>query len=361
MRKPPQPFGELAFIEQIRRASASPKSRSVVQGIGDDCAILHPPRGTEVLVTTDFTLEGRHFRRDLHPPESVGHRCLARGLSDLAAMGASPLAAFLSLALPADMMTSPAGRAWVTRFFNGLHALGQRYSLPLAGGDTAESPAGVAGMILADIVLVGSAPSGKALLRSGASPGDLVYVTGSLGGSTAEWSTMQARGRVARIGSKSDHPQLFPEPRLAVGKALLQRGLATACIDISDGLSTDLAHLCRASGLGAEIEQAAIPLHPLGRKFGAEAALRFALHGGEDYELLFAASASIGMPRSIAGVPITCIGTLKHKTARQPLMTLTTPDRHHITLEPAGWQHFTPSANSPASAIDTDDISQGIS
>src|SRR5580692_10543619 len=117
MTRPRKSLGELGLIEQIRRDFSS-GSKAITLGIGDDCAILRPPPGCEVLVTTDFTLEGRHFRRDSHPPESVGHRCLARGLSDLAAMGATPLAAFLSLALPSTMLTEAAGRAWTTRFFN---------------------------------------------------------------------------------------------------------------------------------------------------------------------------------------------------------------------------------------------------
>src|SRR5580693_8216595 len=152
MAKPVKPLGELGLIEQIRHTFPA-TSEAITLGIGDDCAILRPPAGCEVLVTTDFTLEGRHFGRDLHPPESVGHRCLARGLSDLAAMGATPLAAFLSLALPGTM---------------------------LAGGDTSESPNGKNGLILADIVLVGSAPKGEALRRSGGLVGDALYVTGQL-------------------------------------------------------------------------------------------------------------------------------------------------------------------------------------
>src|SRR6266853_5628568 len=116
MKKTFKPMGELGLIEQIRRDFAT-SSKAIMLGIGDDCAILRPPAGSQVLVTTDFTLEGRHFRRDLHPPESVGHRCLARGLSDLAAMGATPLAAFLSIALPADLLAQRAGQTWITRFF----------------------------------------------------------------------------------------------------------------------------------------------------------------------------------------------------------------------------------------------------
>src|SRR5580698_5890280 len=188
MRKRPEPMGELAVIEQIRRSGpASRPNKVVTLGIGDDCAILRPPPGCEVLVTTDFTLEGRHFRRDLHSPESVGHRCLARGLSDLAAMGATPLAAFLSLALPAPLLAAAAGRTWITRFLNGLHALGEMHSVPLAGGDTSESPGGRSALILADIVLVGAAPKGKALRRSGGRAGDALYVTGHLGGASAEF------------------------------------------------------------------------------------------------------------------------------------------------------------------------------
>ncbi len=139
MKKPLQPLGELGLIEMIRRRFPA-AGKSITLGIGDDCAILRPQAGSEILVTTDLTLEGRHFRRDLHPPESVGHRCLARGLSDLAAMGATPLAAFLSLALPAPMLAKAEGRAWVERFFDGLHALGEMHRVPLAGGDTSESP-----------------------------------------------------------------------------------------------------------------------------------------------------------------------------------------------------------------------------
>src|SRR5580693_799603 len=140
MKKKSEPMGELALIEQIRRDSLIRAGKTVTLGIGDDCAILRPRKGHEILVTTDFTLEGRHFRRDWHPPESVGHRALARGLSDLAAMGARPLAAFLSLALPAEMLATRAGRLWVERFFDGLRRLAERADVSLAGGDTSESP-----------------------------------------------------------------------------------------------------------------------------------------------------------------------------------------------------------------------------
>jgi thiamine-monophosphate kinase len=338
-----KPMRELDLIEKIRRDF--PSTKPVTLGIGDDCAILRPPPGSEILVTTDFTLEGRHFRRDLHPPESVGHRCLARGLSDLAAMGATPLAAFLSLALPTSMLANSAGREWVSRFFNGLRALAEMHSVSLAGGDTSESPGGKTALILADIVLVGAAPSGEALRRSGGAAGDALYVTGQLGGAAAQLSAMLRRSRrILKVATTEGQPHLFPEPRLDVGEALLRRGLATACIDISDGLSTDLAHLCRSSRVSAEIEQAALPIHPLARKLDADAALRAVWHGGEDYELLFAAPASVPMPLSLAGVPITRIGSLTRRRSGHPLMTMIAADGSRAEMKPDGWQHFASAA-----------------
>jgi thiamine-monophosphate kinase len=344
MTKNLKPLGELGLIEQIRRDFTA-GSKAITLGIGDDCAILRPPAGCEVLVTTDFTLEGRHFRRDLHPPESVGHRCLARGLSDLAAMGATPLAAFLSLALPGAMLAKSAGRVWIERFFNGLRALSEMHRVPLAGGDTSESPGGKGGFILADIVLIGAAPKSEALRRSGGVAGDALYVTGQLGGAAAELSAMLRRHRrILTVATTEGHPQLFPEPRLDVGESLLRRKLATACVDVSDGLSTDLAHLCRSSGVCAEIEQTSLPIHSLARKLDANAALEAALHGGEDYELLFAAPRSVLMPASLAGVPITRIGSLKNRRNGHPLMTMLTPDGSRVELKPGGWEHFAKTA-----------------
>jgi thiamine-monophosphate kinase len=349
-------MGELALIERIRSgwggggiaALGSPGRRgrrgrrgNPILGIGDDCAILRVPKGHEMLVTTDFTLEGRHFRRDWHPPESVGHRTLARGLSDLAAMGARPLAAFLSLALPGGTLGTRNGRRWVERFFAGLRGLAEPYAVPLAGGDTAESPSG---LVLADIVLVGTAPAGRALRRSGGRPGDALYVTGELGGAAAELAAMERRGAARRplvravraIHSPGVHPQLYPQPRVAVGLALLRRRLATAAIDLSDGLSSDLAHLCRESGVGAELSLAALPIHPLALRAGTEQAIDFALNGGEDYELLFAAPAAVKMPRSVAGVRVTRIGNL----VRGHAVSLVDSAGRRRPLPPRGWEHI---------------------
>jgi len=334
--------GEREWIESLR--SQYKASAGVRVGMGDDCAVLTPPRGQEVLVTTDFTLETVHFRRDWHPPESVGHRCLARGLSDLAAMGAKPLAAFLSLALPVELVQRRRGQlSWRDRFFRGFFALAEKYRVPLAGGDTAESPTGSgqrSGLALADIVLLGSAPRGHALLRSGARAGDRIYVTGQLGGAVAELARLAAAPRRFRgytTMQDGAHPHLFPEPRLEVGAWLLKNRRATAAIDISDGLSTDLDHLCEESRLAAVIEAGAIPVHPLAQN------LDQAVHGGDDYELLFTAPPKMRVPRRIAGVAIACIGEMRTRRANRPRVVLVEElngRTRQRPLPPGGWEHY---------------------
>lgn len=322
--------GELALIRSIRERAARSRGGPVRLGIGDDCAILQPPAGHEVLVTTDFTLEGRHFRRDWHPAVSVGHRCLLRGLSDIAAMGGRPMAAFLSLALPAGFTAKTAGRRWVDGFFSGLLALARTTGTPLAGGDTASAPGD---SILADIVLLGSVPRGTALLRSGARTGDGLYVTGFLGGSAAELQRLSTRPRrFAKANVDGDHPHLFPRPRLAVGDRL--RRIASAAMDMSDGLSTDLRHLCDESGVGAVVHAGALPMHPLLAGMKPKEALGLALDGGEDYELLFAARPGTRIPRQIAGVPLTRIGEITRSNA-----ILLERDGELTPLQTGGWEH----------------------
>jgi thiamine-monophosphate kinase len=345
------PAGERTFIAAIRARSAR-KNASIRLGIGDDCAILRPQAGREIVVTTDLSLEQVHFRRDWHPPESVGHRCLARGLSDLAAMGAQPVAAFLSLAVPIELTVADRKPSWVDRFLNGLLALADLNRVPLAGGDTAQSPlfdeAGSkqTGMVAADIVLVGSVPKGRALLRSGAKAGDILYITGTLGGAEAELLALGRNPHAFRKQTKAApaHPHLYPEPRLAVGAKLLASKMATAAIDVSDGLSTDLAHLCEESGLAAEIDAASIPVHALARKIETDgwipSALHIALHGGEDYELLFTASPRAKIPASMAGVPIHAIGKMKAHRKGRPLVEITEPDGKRTSLDAGGWEHF---------------------
>jgi thiamine-monophosphate kinase len=345
--------GERALIAAIR-ARASRQGDIVRLGIGDDCAVLRPKTGREIVVTTDFSLEQVHFRRDWHPPESAGHRCLARGLSDLAAMGARPAAAFLSLAIPAERTVAERGASWVERFLNGLLALADQHKTPLAGGDTAQSPSfdetgcRQTGMVSADIILLGTVPQGRALLRSGAKAGDILYVTGSLGGAEAELLALGRNSQGFRKLTKAafGHPHLYPEPRLAVGAKLLTLRAATAAIDVSDGLSTDLAHLCEESGLAAEIDATVIPIHALARKAEVDgwipSALHLALHGGEDYELLFTASSRTRIPAKIAGVPIRAIGRMKAHRKGKPLIEMIGAKGKRAPLNAGGWEHFRP-------------------
>jgi thiamine-monophosphate kinase len=384
------PLPEKSLIAEIRRMAGSAGNRArrmprghagegaratpgrsvtrVIAGIGDDCAVLRIGPGQDWLVTTDFSLEGVHFRRDWHPAESVGHRCLARGLSDIAAMGGEPVEAFLSLALPRDVP-----QAWVRGFMRGLLRLARRYGIALAGGDTAESARG----ILADIVVVGSVPKGKAVMRSGARAGDKIYVTGELGGSAAAIAQMSERStgatqrqtaqdpslrQVLRVaqdfgarlrrraaassfvrdhafmrGIVSNYPRhFFPEPRLQVGRALREKGWATAMIDLSDGLSTDLAHICEESGVAAEIEIESIPRARVGKP-ARKVDLELALHGGEDYELLFTARAAVRVPARIAGVTVTCIGRMVRGSARVMARDAKGKRRE---LKAQGWEHF---------------------
>jgi thiamine-monophosphate kinase len=332
---------ELTLLRQIRLRAAQSSHGALRLGIGDDCALLRPRASEELAVTTDLSIAGRHFNLDWHSPEIIGHRTLARGLSDLAAMGARPVAAFLSLGLPSELVQNAKARSaapWIERFLDGFLALAEACNTPLAGGDLAESP-----LVAADIVLIGAVRRGKALLRSGARPGDLLYVTGSLGGAAAGLArlaelagpTNSGRMRTVRIPAKLSDvltPHLYPQPRIAQGLGLVRRGLATAALDLSDGLSTDLEHLCEESGVAAEVNAGALPIFP-------GATLEQALHGGEDYELLFTASPGTHVPRGLAGVPITRIGRMVRRRAGRPAVTLITAGGA-LPLEARGWEHF---------------------
>lgn len=340
--KPPHPVlplapAERSLIQQIRARQGHKSFPGLVLGIGDDCALLEQKPGEQIVVTTDLSIEGRHFQLDWHPPEVVGHRTLARGLSDLAAMGARPLAAFLSLGLPRELTVAKGpGAAWLDRFFDGFFALAKAHNTPLAGGDLAQSP-----LAIADIVLVGAVPKGRALLRSGARAGDLLYVTGTLGGAAAGLASLRefaqtSRSRPLSLSARLRRqftPHFAPQPRIAQGLWLQRRGIATAAIDLSDGLSTDLAHLCEESGVAAEVAAVHLPIAP-------RATLAPALHGGEDYELLFTAPAKKRLPGEIAGVAITQIGRVIPRRRGQALVALHT-DRGTEPLEPRGWEHFT--------------------
>ncbi len=354
-------LGELALLHRIRLRAAQPPTPELRLGIGDDCALLRPAPGEELAVTTDLSIAGRHFRLHWHPAQSVGHRALARGLSDLAAMGARPVAAFLSLALPPTLVQKPRARSarepwiasaarepWIDRFLDGFLALAQAYQVPLAGGDLAEST-----LAVADVVLTGVVRQGEALLRSGARPGDLIYVTGSLGGAAAGFARLSqladALKRARPRPTPSTLPRippslkallnrhLYPKPRVAQGLWLVHNSTATAAIDLSDGLSTDLAHLCAESGVAAELDAAVLPIAPF-------ATPAHVLNGGEDYELLFTTSPSARVPSSIEGVPVTQIGRVlaagkgSAKSSASPITLLTSKGAFPLT--PQGWQHF---------------------
>jgi len=287
------------------------------------------PSGHEVLVTTDFSIEGVHFRREWHRAEIVGWRCLTRGLSDIAAMGGEPRAAFLSLALAGDVPQS-----WVDRFMKGLLELARKFDVPLAGGDTAQAATGVQ----ADIVVVGSVPKGEAVLRSGARAGDQIYVTGKLGGSAMALTLLAGPERLRTESSPDFRPLLHshfrPLARVAVGRWLRRKLVPSAMIDVSDGLSTDLEHICSESGVGAEIDEAAIPRARFGPGGKRVVDLDFALHGGDDYELLFTSSRRV--PAMVEGVQVTRIGRV---IASRGIRTVDANGKKR-RLEVRGWEHF---------------------
>ena len=299
--------GEVEFIEALRRRAAFLKGPQTVLGIGDDCAIFRPRGGSEdLLFTTDLLLEDVHFRRGSERPQDLGWKALARGLSDIAAMGGEPRFCLLSLALPADTRA-----AWIDAFYEGLLALSAREQVPLLGGDLAR-----ADRVLCDIVVCGAVPRGQALRRDGAHAGDAIYVSGSLGGAALGL----ARGR--RSGAWVCHAR--PEPRLALGRFLRTELHATAAMDLSDGLSLDLHRLCRASGLHARISPP--PVFP-------GATLEQALHGGEDYELLFTVPAQAQIPSACGGLRLSRIGTMRR--GRRGIVEL-----DGMPLAPLGYDHF---------------------
>jgi thiamine-monophosphate kinase len=311
---------ERALIERIRKLAGSVRQDAVMRGIGDDCAVLRVGAEKNLLVTTDFSIEDVHFRRQWHPADSVGHRCLARGLSDIASMGGTPLACFLSLGLPGKLP-----QKWIDDFFRGLQSLARQFHVQLAGGDLSSAP-----KIIADIMVLGQIPAGKAVLRSGARAGDRIYVTGALGGSAATLKQLFAGKKIKAVTSS---PHFYPQPRIAVGRWLQQRGLATAMIDLSDGLSVDLAHICQESGVSAQINAADIPI-------AKGANLELALHGGEDYELLFTAPPKAKLPRRIAGVPVTEIGVIRKPTNYSSAIQILGENGKVQPLQQAGWEHF---------------------
>ena len=292
---------ETEIVQRIRAlAEAGHRDQSIIKGIGDDCAVVRPRSGDDLVFTSDFVLEDRHFRLQTHSAAEIGHQALARSLSDLAAMGSEPVFCLVSLAIPAQL-----GSVWVQNFYKGLLNLAAKYKVVLAGGDLARFD-----KVVADVMCCGRVPRGKAILRSGAKPGDRIYVTGALGGPA---HCFALDGRSER-----------PEPRIQAGIALRRLGVS-AGMDLSDGLSLDLQRLCLESNVSAELESDP-PIAP-------GASLEEALHGGEDYELLFTAPRQKKIPKRLAGLPITQIGVIRQARAGQI-------DFRGRLLKAKGFDHF---------------------
>ena len=314
----------LGEFELIARYFSRPVARrDVLVGVGDDAALLEVPAGQALAAATDTLVEGRHFLPDA-PPESVGHQALAVNLSDLAAMGAEPAWALLALSLPEP------DTHWLEGFARGFHALADRAGLTLVGGDTVRGPRVVTVQVL------GFVPAGLALRRDGARAGDVLYASGSLGDAAAGLKLLRD-GRRADTDSSLVRRYRFAEPRLALGMAL--RGVASAAIDVSDGLLGDLGKLCDASGVGAILELDQLPLsRALLASFDATQAERFALGGGDDYELAFA------VPRAAVSEMETSLATIGRITRIGEIVTGhgVRCQRAGQTVEPeiAGYDHF---------------------
>ena len=321
---------DLGERELIRRISSRITSPSwVVVGPGDDAAVIAPERGALEVLTTDALVEGIHFDRRFCPPDAIGHKALAVNLSDLAAMGAAPRAALLSLVLP-DSLTL----ADVDALLDGLLSLAGRHAVALIGGNITRSP----GPLMVDVTAIGSIGRRRILTRAGARVGDDVYVTGCIGAGVA--------GLMAfRDGTDEPEAQeryLRPHPRVRAGMLLGRNRAATACIDLSDGLGDGLHRLAEASGVGIAVDEAALPIHDaVMRRFGHLRAdiVTGAVAGGDDYELLFTSrAAQRGRLRTVrqhlSGLAITKIGVV----TRERTVVLKTPDGPRPV--PEGFEHF---------------------
>ena len=321
------------------RAVGHSRRASTRLGIGDDAAVIMPGRHADLIVTCDAFLAGVHFLVDRHPPDSVGYKSLARATSDVAAMGATPRYFLLTLALPQNM----AGQ-WLSGFLRGMRRAARQLGLQLIGGDTTRSSS-----VSIGITVLGEIAPGRAITRFGARLGDVLYVTGKLGAAKLGLEIVRncplsktesvIRGQNRLLGQ-----HLYPRIRVKLGEWLAKRGLATSMIDISDGLSTDLRRICAASGVGARVWAERIPCVEIPARQSSLARqrkldpLQMALHGGDDYELLFT------VPRRLAkrlqSAPefrdITAIGEI----TRSEQVLLVDANGHARPLKPCGWDPF---------------------
>ncbi len=333
---------EFDFINWLRqRTTGESASSSLVTGIGDDAAIVRSTSGKETVITSDLLVEDVDFRLSTTPAYLLGHKALAVSLSDIAAMGARPCWALVSIGVSQDVWQTD----FVERLYNGLLELAGRYDVKLIGGDISRSD-----KVVIDSIVVGECAVDSAVKRSGAKPGDQIFVTGSLGVAAAGLRLIERGAHLAEQNFADDDSQkldhllirhLRPEPRVGWGLVLGQERLATSMIDLSDGLSSDLNHLCSESQVGALIESSLLPIdihvsELCGRR--ALDPLQLALDGGEDYELLFTVKPTEAnrLPRRVDGVGITRIGEIK---AASEAVRISEGSRVW-ELKPAGWKHF---------------------
>ena len=304
--------------------------RGLSLGIGDDAAVLRPISGKEWGVTTDAFLENVHFLRKIHPPKAVGYKALARATSDIAAIGGRARYFFLTMGLP-----ETCSGEWLDGFLDGMGRAARRFGLALAGGDTTKYP-----VFVASLTVLGEINRGKAILRSGARPGDLLCVSGRLGEAELGLRLIERKLHKHKRWAGLLKKHFYPEPRLALGEWLAAHRYATSMIDTSDGLSTDLGHICQASGVGAIVWAPKIPVVRVPselRRLGLDPQ-SLALDGGEDYELLFTVpkKSSGRLPRKIKGVPVTIIGEI----TREKKIVLLGPNGVRTPLQSRGWDPF---------------------
>ena len=330
---------EFNFIRALRDRAATSSS---ITGIGDDAAVIRATSGKEIVVTTDLLVEDIDFRRTTIPPFLLGHKALAVSLSDIAAMGARPRWSLMSIGMPADVWQTD----FADRLYSGLFELAGRYDVQLIGGDTSRTEE----KIVIDSIVLGECAASRAIKRSGAQPGDQIFVTGSLGAAAAGLRLVERGAHLAEQkldeedSQKLDHVllrQLRPEPRVGWGIVLGEERLATAMIDISDGLSSDLNHLCEAGGVGALIESSLLPIDSQVTELCGRRALdplQLALHGGEDFELLFTVKPGDinRLPRRVDGAQLTRIGEVR---AADEGVRISEGTRIW-ELNPGGWKHF---------------------
>jgi len=318
------PTNENEIIGRIAEVFPHHWPRTVALALGDDGALWRPRAGNEVVLTCDWLLEGCHFLRAKHPAEAVGWKCLARAVSDIAAMGGVPRCFLLSLALPASLTGK-----WFDGFLQGLKRAAKSLRCELAGGDTTRQE-----KVLINVTVVGEVRRGRALLRAGAHAGDSLFVSGRLGEAEAGLDELRRRKGAVRRSSENLHKHLYPEPRLALGEWLGKRRLATAAMDLSDGLSSDLPRLCAASGVGARVD---VDCLPVVRNLKLAQARHLGLHGGDDYELLFTVAEKDvkRVPRAYRGVQLTRIG----KITREKRIVVMEGGKTR-KLEAGGWDPF---------------------